>query len=136
MDLSLSSKINILEKSHLRYYVCFFKMALLKYFKPTKAPTVSILPLPSGPLSEVMPTSSIEAANMQVKSVVLESQISSKNDAASTRASTMVMKRGPYVKFSQQAKVSMVKYALEYGLDCAYLPVGLDSLNGATEGSS
>ena len=117
--------------------MCFFKMALLKYFKPTKVPTVSTLPLSSGPLSEVMPTSSIEAANMEVKSIVLESQISSENDAASTRASTTVMKRGLYVKFSQQAKeVSMAKYALEYGLDCAYLLVGLDSLNSATEGSS
>ena len=30
----------------------------------------------------------------------------------------------------------MAKYASEHGVDCAHLPVGLDSLNGATEGSS
>ena len=68
-------------------------MALLKYFKAIKAPTVSTLPLPSGPLSEVMPLSSIETANMEVKSIILQSQISSENDAASTRVLTAVMKR-------------------------------------------
>ena len=91
-------------------------MALLKYFKPTKVPTVSTLPLPSRPFSEVMPSSSIEAANMEVKSIILESQISSENDAASTRGSTAVMKRGPYVRFSQQAKVSVVKYTSKHGV--------------------
>ena len=66
-----------------------------------------------------MPSSSIEAANMEVKSIILESQISSENDAASTRASTAVMKRGLYVKFSQQAKVSVAKYASEHGVAAA-----------------
>ena len=60
-----------------------------------------------------MPSSFIEAANMEVKSIIFESQISSENDTASMRALTAVMKRGPYVRFSQQAKVSVVKYTLE-----------------------
>ena len=42
-------------------------------------------------------------ANKEVKSIILES---SKNDAASTTASTAAMKRGLCVKFSQQANVS------------------------------
>ena len=91
----------------------------MKYFKPTKAPTVSTLLLPSGPLLEVMPSFSIEGANTEVKSIILESQISNENDAASTRAWTTVMKRGPYVKFSQQAKVSVAKYASEHGVAAA-----------------
>ena len=64
----------------------FLKVALLKYFKPTKVLIVSTLALPSGPLSEVMPLFSIEAANKEVKSIILKSQISSENDAVSTRA--------------------------------------------------
>ena len=45
-------------------------MTLLKYFKPTKAPRVSTFPHPSGLLSEIMPSSFIEAANKEVKSVI------------------------------------------------------------------
>ena len=88
-------------------------MALLKYFKPTKAPMASSLPLPSGPLSEVTPSSSIEAANKEVKSIILgRGFFKSKNDAeGNDAASTTAMKRGSYVKFSQQAKVSVAKYA-------------------------
>ena len=48
-----------------------------------------------------MPLSSIEAANKEMKSIILES---SKNDAASTTALTAAMKRDLYVKFSQQAR--------------------------------
>ena len=39
-----------------------------------------------------MPSSSIEAANKEVKPIILESQISSEHDAASTRALTEAMK--------------------------------------------
>ena len=42
----------------------------MKYFKPTKVLIMLILPLPSGPLSEVMPLSSMEAANREVKSII------------------------------------------------------------------
>ena len=50
-------------------------MALLKYFKwvdakkPTKIDIV--LPKPDGPLSSVMPSSSIESANVAVKKAML-----------------------------------------------------------------
>ena len=81
----------------------FSKMALLKYFKPTKAPMASTLPFPNGPLSEVMPSSSIEAANKEVKSIILgRGNFKSKNDTEGNDvANTAAMKRGPYVKFSQ-----------------------------------
>ena len=42
------------------------------YFKPTKALMASEFLLPSRPLSEVMPSSSIEAANKEVISIILE----------------------------------------------------------------
>ena len=45
--------------------------------------------------------------------------LSSENDAASTTALTAVMKRGLYVKFSQQVKVSVAKYASEHGVAAA-----------------
>ena len=48
-------------------------MALFKYFKPTKAPAESTLPLPSGPFSEAIPSSSIKAANKEVKSIIMKS---------------------------------------------------------------
>ena len=46
---------------------CVSKMALHKYFKPINR---SILSLPSGPLSDIVPSSSIEAANKEVESIV------------------------------------------------------------------
>ena len=53
-------------------------MALRKYFKPINQ---SILPLPSGPLSEIVPSSSIEAANKEVESIVSQvEKSSSEND--------------------------------------------------------
>ena len=77
-------------------------MALLKYFKPIKRST---LPLPNGPLSEFVPSSSIEAANKEVASIVSQAEKSlSKNDAEGNGAAaseSKVMKRGPYVKFSR-----------------------------------
>ena len=99
MDFGLSSKINILENSQLHYHMHFFKNGTTE---PTKAPLALTLSLPSKPLSEVMPSPSIQAANKlkEVKSIILES---SKNDAASTTASTVPMKRGQCVKLSQQA---------------------------------
>ena len=91
-------------------------MALLRYLKPTKAPTASTLALPSGLLLEAMPSSSIEAANKEVKPIIIES---SENDAASTMTLTAAMKRGTCVKFSQRAKVSVAKYASEHHVAAA-----------------
>ena len=53
-----------------------FKNGSTEYFKPTKVPTASTLPLPSRTLSEVMPLFSKEVANNKVvKSIILESHI-------------------------------------------------------------
>ena len=61
-------------------------MALLKYFKPINRST---LPLPSGPLSEIVPSSSIEAANKEVESIVSQvEKSSSENDPEGNSATT------------------------------------------------
>ena len=90
-------------------------MALLKYFKPINRST---LPLPSKPLSEIVPSSSIVAANKEVKSIVSQVEKSlNENDLEgnSSTSNSKAMIRGSYVKFSQQAKVAVVKYASEHG---------------------
>ena len=71
-------------------------MALLKYFKPINRST---MPLLSGPPSEIVPSSSIEAANKEVESIVFHKNDPEENSAT---AESKAMKRGPYVKFSQQ----------------------------------
>ena len=72
-------------------------MALLKYLKldPKR------LPYPSGPLSTIVPTSSIAAANEEVKAIVKEEN---------------KKERGLYVKFSNEAKLAIAKYAAENGV--------------------
>ena len=94
-------------------------MALFKYFKPIKRST---LPLLNGPLSEFVPSSSIEAANKEVESFFSQVEKSlSENDVEGNGAAvseSKVMKRGPYVKFSQ-AKVAVATYALEHGVATA-----------------
>ena len=72
-------------------------MALLKYLKldPKR------LPHPSRPLSTVVPASSIAAANEKVKAIVKEENMK---------------ERGPYVKFSNEAKLAIAKYAAENGV--------------------
>jgi len=98
--------------------MCVSKMALCKYFKPINRST---LPLPSGPLSEIVPSFSIEAANKEVESIISQvEKSSSENDPEgnSSTAESKTMKRGPYVKFSQ-AKVAVAKYASEHGVAAA-----------------
>ena len=85
--------------------------------------TVSTLSLPSCPLSEVMPLSFKEAVNKELKCIIIECQISSENDAASIRGSTVAMKRGLDVKYSQQAKVSVAKYAWKHGVQQLYITI-------------
>ena len=60
------------------------------------------LPHPSGPLSTVIPASSIAAANEEVKKIVTTGE--NKNE------------RGPYVKFSNEAKLVIARYAAENGI--------------------
>ena len=59
----------------LKYFLGSFKMALLKYFKrvDAKKPTKIgiVLPNPDGPMSSVMPSSSIESADVAVKKAML-----------------------------------------------------------------
>ena len=95
---------SLLENKHLQNYpvvlsCVFLKTALLKYFKLITALVASKFPLLSRPLLKVMSLPSIETANKEVKSIILES---SENDVPSTAAS---MSRGLYVKFSQAWKV-------------------------------
>ena len=75
-------------------------MALLKFLKLD--PTKKGLPHPSGPLSIVNPASSIAAAYEEVKKIVTIGE--NKNE------------RGPYVKFSNEAKLVIASYAAENGI--------------------
>ena len=56
-----------------------------------------------------------------MKSIILgRGSFKSKNDAErNDEASTTAIKRDPYVKFLQQAKVSVAKYASEHGVAAA-----------------
>ena len=72
-------------------------MSLLKYFK---LKSDSVLPNPNGPLSKLVPSSSIIAANEAVK------------DAISETTKT----RGPYVQFTAEEKARMGKRAAECGI--------------------
>ena len=71
-------------------------MALLKFFKldPKKR-----LPHPSGPLSTIVPASSTTGANEEVKSII-----------------TTGKERGPYMKFFNEAKLAITRYAAENGV--------------------
>ena len=75
-------------------------MALLKYLKLD--PAKKGLPHPSGPFSTIIPTSSIVAANKEVKTIVTTGE--NKKE------------RGPYVKFSSEAKFVIARYAAENGI--------------------
>ena len=70
-----------------------------------------------------MPLSFKEAANEELKCIIIKCQISSENDAASIRGSTVAMKRGLDVKYSQQPKVSVAKYALKHGVQQLYITI-------------
>ena len=75
-------------------------MALLKFLKLD--PTKKGLPHPSEPLSTVIPALSIAAANKEVKKIVTTGE--NKNE------------RGPYIKFSNEAKFVITRYAAENGI--------------------
>ena len=73
-------------------------MSLLKYFQPS-----STLPKPEGRLSTVVPSSSIAAANKEVK------QVLDKTDKPES-------KRGAYEHFTPEEKAQIGKRAAEYGV--------------------
>ena len=76
---------------------------LFKYFKREASP-----PSPSGPLSQKMPSSMIQAANDSVSSVV-----STAGDGSDGK------KRGPYVKLSSEDKARIANYAVTHGTSAA-----------------
>ena len=80
-------------------------MALLKYFQPRADP---LLPKPDGSLSKVVPSSSITAANKEVKRVLDLSDEAGGKDPAP--------KRGKYEHYTGAEKVQIGKRAAEHGV--------------------
>ena len=78
-------------------------MALLKYFKRETSENNG-LPDPSGPLTKSVPSTSIAAANLNVRSII-ESQNR--------------QKRGNYGKFTPEQKAMIGKRAAEHGVVAA-----------------
>ena len=76
-------------------------MALYKYFKKQEGP----LPNPEGPLSSKIPSSSIRAANQEVKPLLVPDQAVGKTQ-----------KRGQYKKYTAQEKAKVAKRAAECGV--------------------
>ena len=77
-------------------------MSLLKFFQP-----FPVLPKPQGPLSKVMPSSSIAAVNEEVKRV-----LEKKSDPGGNPAT----KRSPYQHFTPEEKLLIGKRAAECGV--------------------
>jgi hypothetical protein len=75
-------------------------MSLFKYFQPS-----STLPKPEGRLSTVVPSSSIAAANKEVKQVLDKADKPEGN-----------LKRGAYEYFTPEEKAQIGKRAAEYGV--------------------
>ena len=76
-------------------------MSLLRYFKSSSD---TKLPDPRGPLSTTVPSSSIAAANAEVKRVI------------ETEENSDGRKRGHYEKFSTELKFQIGKHAAENGV--------------------
>ena len=85
-------------------------MALLRYFKK-KNDHDHGLPDPRGPLSRVVPSSSITSANLKVKAVMEEMKSSPTRDDSSHSTS-----RGPYAKYTLEQKAQIGKRAAEEGV--------------------
>ena len=85
-------------------------MSLFKYFKRSD-PAEHVLPKPDGPLVTQMPSSSIVAANKEVKAV-LESSSGQSNEQKTEKSS----KRGHYDFYSPEEKASIGKRAIEHGV--------------------
>ena len=87
-------------------------MALLKYFKRinTKKPEKidEILPKPDGPLSTMMPMSSIESANFAVREAMMNSSTRvSEHDE--TEFDDKIKRRGPYQYLTAKKSLAWVK---------------------------
>ena len=81
-------------------------MSLYDYFKPACA---SILPPPDGPLSRIVPSSSIQAANEAVKAALPDAA------AAGMKPNIKKKKRGVYMKHSDEEKAMIGNYAVQHG---------------------
>ena len=81
--------------------------SLFKYFKHES--TLGSLPSPSGPLSQKMPSSLIQAANDSVLSVASTAE----EDGSDKK------KRGPYQKLSSKDKARIGNYAVTHGTSAA-----------------
>ena len=94
-------------------------MALLKYFKriePKKSEKIDeVLPKTDGPLSTLMPTSAIEAANKAVRDTLLDSETSAVTETDGGNDS-VTKRRGNYQFFSPKEKAELGKRAAEYGI--------------------
>ena len=84
-------------------------MSLLKYFQLAN-PT---LPKPNGPLSTSVPSSSIAAANREVKQLLDKAENNERTD--SPRA-TSTSKRGTYERFTAEEKAKIGRRATEHGV--------------------
>ena len=87
-------------------------MSLFKYFKKSN-PAEQHLPKPNGPLSTQMPSSSIVAANKEVK-VMLQSESSSGDSSADKNEKSS--KRGHYDFYSPEEKAHIARRAAEHGV--------------------
>ena len=90
-------------------------MALLRYFQRADP----LLPKPDGPLSTVVPSSSITAANKEVK------QAPDLSDGARGKASDPMPKHGKYEHYTGTEKAQIGKRAAEHGVTATIQMLGL-----------
>ena len=92
---------------------------LLKYFKriePKKSEKIdAVLPKTDGPLSTLMPTSAIQAANKAVRATLLDSESPSVTETDGGNDSATI-RRGNYQFFNPKEKAELGKRAAEYGI--------------------
>ena len=86
----------------------FLATSLFKYFK-----CESVLPNPSGPLSEVVPSEDIKAANKEVKEVIQNTEAGTHcSDTNKSAGAT----RGAYERFTAEEKVQIGRRAAQHGV--------------------
>ena len=83
-------------------------MSLYRYFSAVSEVPAS-LPDPSGPLSKIMPSSSIEAANSKVSPLLINTK---ENDTCSGN----LKKRGSYQKLTAEKRAEIGRRAAEHGV--------------------
>ena len=105
---SRSRKLNS-RKLQLHGYDAVARMSLYNYFKPA-----SVLPPPDGPLSKIVPSSSIQAANEAVQAILPDGTA-----AAGPKPSKNSKKRGTCMKYSPKEKARIGNYAVQHGTSAA-----------------